>query len=146
MKSDQIKILVNDLVEKYGTRNPSELADNLDVHIQYGNLGDELSGCHIKLANYKFIYINDNVDDDKLEQTIIAHELGHSIMHEEDCYFLTCADSYCSEKAEIEANTFAAELLIPDEVILDHPGYTTDQLSMLTGYSDELISFKKISK
>ena len=32
----------------------------------------------------------------------------------------------------------------PDETIIEHPGYTLDQLSSLTGYAERLVSFKRL--
>lgn len=143
MGKNQIKNTVNDLIETYGTRNPYLLASYLDVTIQYGDLG-ELQGCYMKIWDKKFIYINDRIEDDKLKDTVVAHELAHSIMHNEDYYFFSYGKQFQSNKTEIEAHTFAAELLIPDETIIEHPGYTLDQLSSLTGYAERLVSFKRL--
>ena len=143
MRKNQIKNTVNDLIETYGTRNPYLLASYLDVTIQYGDLG-ELQGCYMKIWDKKFIYIYDRIDDDKLRDTVVAHELAHSIMHNEDYYFFSYGKQFQSNKTEIEAHTFAAELLIPDETIIEHPGYTLDQLSSLTGYAERLVSFKRL--
>ena len=79
MRKNQIKNTVNDLIETYGTRNPYLLASYLDVTIQYGDLG-ELQGCYMKIWDKKFIYINDRIEDDKLRDTVVAHELAHSII------------------------------------------------------------------
>ena len=143
MKLDQIKKTVNDLVKRYDTRNPVLLADNLGIIIQYGDLG-KLSGCHMKIGDKKFIYVNSQIDDDKMQEAIIAHELAHSVLHDGDYYFFSYGEQFYSNRVEVEAHTFAAELLIPDDVILEHPGYTIHQLSMLTGYADRLVSFKKL--
>ena len=45
-------------------------------------------------------------------------------------------------KLEIEANTFAVNLLIPDEIITENRNYTTEQLSRLLGYNQELINLR----
>ena len=46
-------------------------------------------------------------------------------------------------KIENEANFFAAELLIPDELILDNPGLTAEQVARLAGYNEAIMKFKK---
>lgn len=143
MKPNQIKTLVQDLIKKYDTRNPYQLADSLGVIIQIGDLG-ELSGCHMKICDKKFIYVNNRITDEKMREAVVAHELAHSVLHDGDYYFFSYGEQFYSNKVEIEAHTFAAELLIPDDVILEHPGYTIHQLSMLTGYADRLVSFKKL--
>lgn len=43
------------------------------------------------------------------------------------------------DKLEIEANVFATNLLISDEVITENRNYTIEQLSRLLGYEKELI-------
>lgn len=48
------------------------------------------------------------------------------------------------EKLEIEANTFAAELLIPDSLIYENPGMTKSQLARLAGYNEKIMEFKKV--
>jgi len=47
-----------------------------------------------------------------------------------------------TSKLEIEANTFAAELLIPDEIIFENRQTTTEQLSRLLGYEQALIELR----
>ena len=47
-------------------------------------------------------------------------------------------------KYENEANTFAAELLIPDELILEHPYMTKNQIARLAGYDKGIMEFKRI--
>ena len=75
---------------------------------------------------------------------VAAHELGHAVMHQEDYFFFNwMPDSLHRNRAEIEANTFAVELLVPDSVVLDHPGFTLAQLSALTGYAEEFLKFKR---
>lgn len=48
-----------------------------------------------------------------------------------------------TSKIEIEANTFAAELLIPDEMIMGNPGMTKAQVARLAGYDERIMEFKK---
>ncbi|MBD9339537.1 MAG: ImmA/IrrE family metallo-endopeptidase [[Ruminococcus] lactaris] len=49
-----------------------------------------------------------------------------------------------TSKNEIEANTFAAELLIPDELIFDNPGMTDKQIAGIIGCDSKIMEFKKI--
>ena len=46
-------------------------------------------------------------------------------------------------KIENEANTFAAELLIPDTLIIDNPGMSKSQIARLAGYDEKIMEFKK---
>lgn len=136
------KKIVLDLVERFGTRDPYVIAEKLDIYIQEGPLG-KIFGCHLDIAGRKFIYVNSDTPH-SIKQIVLAHELGHAVMHQEGYYFFTWGDGFYRNKAEIEAHTFAAELLISDDFIMDHPGYTISQLAALTGYTERLLSFKKI--
>ena len=75
----------------------------------------------------------------------MAHELAHSIMHrKENCYFIRNKTLLLTSKMEIEANTFAAELLIPDDLIYENPGLSKAQLARIAGYDEKIMEFKKI--
>ena len=47
-----------------------------------------------------------------------------------------------TNKFETEANTFAVNLLIPDETIVENKNYTTEQFSRLLGYNQKLIELR----
>lgn len=142
MRKD-IKQLVNYYVRKFNTRNPYELAKCLHVQIQIGQLGSQ-AGCYMFLKNHKCIFLNEDLDENEM-RLVLAHELGHAIMHrKENCYFIRNKTLMLTSKIEIEANTFAAELLIPDELIFEHPGTPTDQLARLAGYNEKIMNFKRL--
>ena len=95
------------------------------------------------LKNHKCVFLNEDLEEH--ERTLVmAHELAHSIMHrKENCYFVRNRTLMLTSKIEIEANTFAAELLIPDEMIIENPGLTKAQIACLAGYDERIMEFKK---
>lgn len=142
MKKD-IKRLVSYYIKKYDTRNPFELANCLNVEVQHGPLGSQ-AGCYLFLKNHKCIFLNENLNENE-RSLVMAHELGHAIMHrKENCYFIRNKTLLLTSKNEIEANMFAAELLIPDSIILENPGMTKSQIARLAGYDEKIMDFKKI--
>jgi hypothetical protein len=46
------------------------------------------------------------------------------------------------DKYEIEANKFALELLIPDELLLEYQDCTIDQVARAIGYQKNLIALR----
>lgn len=131
---------VSYLVRKFKTRNPFEIADSLGILYQIGDIS--CSGCYMFLKNHRYIFLNQNLSEQE-KNLVMSHELGHAIMHrKENCYFIRNKTLLLNSKNEIEANTFAAELLIPDEVILENYNYTTEQLSRLLGYEKALIELR----
>ena len=75
----------------------------------------------------------------------MAHELGHAILHpRQNCYFIRNKTFLSADRIEIEANTFAIELLVPDTEIIENSNLTLGQLARLTGYSEDILRYKKI--
>ena len=104
---------------------------------------EKVRGSICSLKNHKCIFLNEDLEEH--ERTLVmAHELAHSIMHrKENCYFIRNRTLMLTSKIEIEANTFAAELLIPDEMIVENPGLTKAQIACLAGYDERIMEFKK---
>ena len=60
---------------------------------------------------------------------VMAHELGHAIMHRKvNCYFIRNQTLLLNSKREIEANTFAMNLLLTDDMLYEYKDYTINQL------------------
>lgn len=138
-----IKSTVAYFVKKFDTRNPFELADGLKVKYIVGPMGN-YSGCYLYLKRHRCIFLNDELTESDM-RLVMAHELGHAILHrKENCYFIRNKTFLSTARIEREANTFAAELLIPDSLILENPGYTKSQLAKLAGYNEMIMEFKNI--
>ena len=138
---NQIKDIVYHYIHKYNTRNPFKLAVFLGIEVQMGTPG--CAGCYMFLKNHRYIFLDQNLAELELMQ-VMAHELGHAILHKkQNCYFIRNKTLLLNSKTEIEANLFAAELLINNNIILEHPDYTTSQLSRLLGYEEQLIRLWK---
>lgn len=111
-----IKLRVKNLEKKYGTRDPYKLCKRLKINIIYMDLG-EIKGIYKKVVTNKFIVINENLDE-FCQKVVLAHELGHAILHHsKEIQALKDYDLFprFSNQIEVEANTFAAELLIDDD-------------------------------
>lgn len=137
-----VKRIVSELVERFETRDPYAIAENLGFYVQEGPLG-QIFGCHLDIDGHKFIYVNSD-SPHNIKKIVMAHELGHAVMHQEGHYFFSWGDGFYRNRAEIEAHTFAVELLVPDQFIMEHQGYTISQLAALSGYTERLLSFKKL--
>ena len=142
MRTHDVKRLVAYYVKKYETRNPFRLAEYLNVFVHVGPLGSR-AGCYMFLKNHKCIFLNEDLNEQE-RMLVMAHELAHSIMHrKENCYFIRNKTLLLTSEIETEANMFAAELLIPDEIIMENPGLTKAQIACLAGYDERIMEFKK---
>lgn len=138
----KIQKLIAYYTRKFGTRDPFKIADCLGVLYQIGEIG--CSGCYMFLKNHRYIFLNQNLSEQEMK-LVMAHELGHAILHrKENCYFIKNKTLLLNSKIEIEANMFAAELLIPTEIILENQDFTEEQIARLCGYNEKLLEFKKM--
>ena len=136
-----IKQIVNQMVAKYKTRNPYELCDYTNVLVRVCELGDVL-GCYLLIKRQKCILLNQSIVGTPLEKVVLAHELGHSKLHyKNQCYFYG-STLFNKNKEEIEANKFAAELLIANEVLEEYKELTIEQFSRLLGYDKKFIELR----
>lgn len=115
----RIKEIVYRFKQIYGTNNPEEIIALRNINLENLTTDKEkelLQGaCVRKLCNTT-IYINPDLDD-CVRRFTCAHELGHSVFHGHlDAYELAKNPLSVPKKYEIEADLFAAELLLDDNV------------------------------
>lgn len=135
-----IKKIVTYYKRKFKTNDPFEIADRLGILYQIGNI--EFEGCYMFLKNHRYIFLNQNLLEHEM-RLVMAHELGHAILHrKENCYFIRNKTLLLNSKNEIEANKFAAELLISDDILEENKDFTTEQLSRMLGYHENLIKLR----
>lgn len=140
MRQD-IRNIVTYYKRKFGTNDPFEIADCIHVQLQVGDLGSR-AGCYMYLKKHKCIFLHEDLEGQE-KKLVMAHELGHAVISpKENCYFIRNKTLLLTSKLERSANKFAAELLIPDEVLLENWQLSIEQLSRLTGYSEELIRLR----
>ncbi|MFC4387483.1 ImmA/IrrE family metallo-endopeptidase [Gracilibacillus marinus] len=110
-----IRKKVEQLVKKYNTNDPFELADKLHINIVFEPLGS-IQGYYSRSHRTKVIHINDTLSPKKRLFTC-SHEMGHAILHpNENTSFLKSQTLFSTDKLEQEANLFALELLLSREV------------------------------
>ena len=118
-----------------------------------------IKGMNIILVNYplegvrgfyqyfqrnNIIYLDEKISDSE-RRFVLAHELGHMILHKKsNAIFMDTRTQFNTSKYEQEANLFAMELLLPDQILDEYAqsGYSTEQLSRITGYYTELIKLR----
>lgn len=133
--------LVDSLVRKYNTRNPFEIINNLNVIVIFYPLKG-VKGFYQYFQRNNIIYIDNDLSENE-QKVVCAHELGHMFLHKKcNAIFMDTRTHFVTNKYENEANTFAAELLISDEIIIENPGMTKNQIARLTGYDEKIMEFK----
>lgn len=121
-----------ELLNEVGVRNApipvQELVSHLNATIRYSPYEGSLSGMvHRRSDGTSVIGINSQHHQVRQRFTI-AHEIAHlvlhtdEILHVDDRYLIglrSDVSSAATDDSEIEANQFAAELLMPEELLID---------------------------
>ena len=102
------------------------LAEKAGVRIKYGDFDEEMSGFAYQKAGAKYIGVNES-ESLVRQRFTIAHEFGHIFLHRQDSlsydpsveliHFRDEHSTMGTDPKEVEANAFAAELLMPEEIV-----------------------------
>lgn len=136
-----IKEKVQYLAKKYDTHSPYELADYLGICVYRIPLGS-IRGYFYGERRIKQIFLNNELSD-HTERFVLAHEIGHSVMHPKSNTLFLQNTLFSTDRLEIQANKFAIELLLPDRTLMEHPDYTMQNWASLYGLPLEIIELKK---
>lgn len=118
---EKIKQVVEKMIRKHGTNNPFEIASQKGIVLMFESLG-KIYGYHHTFHRIQIIHINDELNE-PMKRFVCAHELGHAVLHPElSTSFLRKNTLFCMDKIEREANEFAVELLLSDEVLYTYQG------------------------
>lgn len=142
---EYIQNVANKLIKKFDTRDPFQLCQAIGVEVFYADLGS-LKGMYKYLKKNRFAVINENLDP--FTKTLVcAHELGHDILHQ-NLVKKVCLQEFIlydmKSRPEYEANLFASEILLPDDIILNlaRDGYDIEQISKELCTDINLIALK----
>lgn len=126
--------------KKYKTLDPYELAEAMGIIIHRMELGNTRGFCYTS-RRIKQIILNNNLPE-WTERFVLAHEIGHLVMHPKHSAPFLQSTFFSMDRFEIEANKFATELIIPDDELMDMYEYTVDELSALYGLPREIIELR----
>ncbi|WP_433581428.1 ImmA/IrrE family metallo-endopeptidase [Paenibacillus amylolyticus] len=118
--------IVQKLIRRCKTNNPFEIAEQLNIHIRYCNLGSNTRGLYYRKLRRKFIVINEDLSEPWM-RFVCAHELAHDRLHPGISRFFIDEQSFFNAgKYERQANQFALKLLT--STVEPELGETKEQL------------------
>lgn len=133
--------IITDIMSKYDTNCPFELADYLHIEIRELDYDPEIRGSILTYREYTFIGINMHLTDE-WKRFVCAHEIAHYFSHDGMNRFFTDSNSlFVAGKYEREANQFAIRLLLGDQK--PEEGETITNFFKRNGIPTELASFYK---
>ncbi|WP_453992179.1 ImmA/IrrE family metallo-endopeptidase [Bacillus nitroreducens] len=142
-----IKNEVSRIVKKHKTTDPFEIASNKNINVVLWDLHDEIKGFYKYDKRNKYIFINSNLDDTS-QRFVCSHELGHAILHPRaNTPFLREKTLFSINKLEVEANTFAVELLMQDDYLHEYKDTSLSiiEISEIYGVPGQLAHLKSFT-
>lgn len=137
----RIKRRVEQTVRKYRTRDPFEMIKGMNVILVYYPL-EGVHGFYQYFQRNNIIYLDERLSKNE-QRFVLAHELGHMFLHKKaNAIFMDTRTQFNTDKFELEANTFAIDLLLPDSLLEEYKEFTVEQISRLTGYHQRLIELR----
>lgn len=111
-----IEYKVKDLIKKYNTSNIKELVDHLDISIKYQDFKAKTLDSRLMIVDSKgYIFVRSDLDC-AYENFLIAHELGHYVLHYDENISFNFLRRVYKTRLEREANEFAIRLLMYEEL------------------------------
>lgn len=138
-----IKKQANKLARFFQSRDPFEIIRGLNVILVYYPL-DGVRGFYQFFQRNNIIYLDERLSDQD-KRFVLAHELGHMYLHKKaNAIFMDTRTQFVTSRYEIEADRFAMELLLSDDMIQEYieSGYSMEQIARVTGYQQRLIKLR----
>ena len=137
----RIKRRVEQIVRKYRTRDPFEMIKGMNVILVYYPL-EGVHGFYQYFQRNNIIYLDERLSKNE-QRFVLAHELGHMFLHKKaNAIFMDTRTQFNTDKFELEANTFAIDLLLPDSLLEEYKEFTVEQISRMSGYHKRLIELR----
>ena len=112
---------VRNLTDTYCERDPEDLCRNLGIIVlkhPLGSRAESIKGLYKRISGQKCIILNSDMPK-KMQKLILAHELGHAVLHPDADDLADFGIFSNASGMEREANLFAAELLLDDEEVTE---------------------------
>lgn len=109
---------VKELKENEGTKDPLDILISRGVKVLTFNDDTNMLGMYTDVLGKKFVFYNKRLDE-PTKRMVLAHELGHNIYHTDYKDIATFESMSQKKNEELEANIFAAHLLIEDDDVLE---------------------------
>lgn len=137
--------IAEELIRRFGTRNPIKIAEELGYIIIETYLSD-IRGYHQYVQRCNIIYLDDRLDE-RERLWVCAHELGHSIMHKGlNRIFMDSCTHMVSSRYETEADRFAADLLFDDETVNELREYSAQTVANCLGVPHKIAQYRLRAK
>ena len=134
----------NRLVKKAGSREPEDIADYLGIIIIPVPFTVQ-KGVYKVIERNRFIFIKEDLCPE-MRKIVLLHEIGHDILHRREAKLFQEFNIFDmkNNRMEYETNSFAAEIALSDEEILEYVqnGYDIEMIAKCMNSDINLVALK----
>lgn len=106
-----IPLRVKNLLRKYGTTDPYQIAKEMNIEIVFSKTPNKINGFWRRVLRRKYICINEDLSEWQ-RKAVLGHELGHLVLHPRyKNYCMAGRTYYAKTRHEDEADEFSIILL-----------------------------------
>lgn len=135
---NRIQKIVCGLFEEYNTYSPEEICEYREIAIIKQELPQSINGFFVNMDG-EYVIVTDSYLCEEERRRVIAHELGHIMLHNEmNIVDISSRGYFYPPKYEKQADLFAAYLLLYENEISGED-LTREQISSITGISEDII-------
>lgn len=135
------KAKANNIAEKYNSRNPFCIADDLGIIVIRTPL-IEMRGLRQNAKRRVILYINSSLDE-RQQKLVCAHELGHHFLHRGiNRLFMDRNTCVVTNKYENEAHHFSVDLIFDDCELSEFLELPISVAAEYMGVSNQLAEYR----
>ena len=125
--------------------NPNiyDVIDHYNIILTEVDTREFIAGYRL-IKRWKVIQVNQNLDE-YMKRCVLWHELGHALMHRTvNCFYMANKTRLRTMQYEVEAEQFAADMLLPDQLDPELEGRTVQEIAAYYGVTINLIDRKSV--
>lgn len=134
--------LANAIKKRFGQNiDVYQLIDYFGIILLEVDSRDFIAGYRY-IARRRVIQVKQNLDEN-LKRCVLWHELGHALCHRTiNCYYMANKTRLRTNLYEVEAEQFAAEMQLPDELDAELQDRTVQEIAAYYGVTANLVETK----
>lgn len=144
---DEIIRKAKRIIRRAGSRDPDRIIKELGITVIEAPFKKQ-KGVYKVIERNRYIFLKEDLDP-VMRGIVLLHEVGHDTLHRKEASIFQEFDLFDmkTNRMEYEANLFAAEIMLPDEEILEYiyQDYDAEKIAKAM-YSDINLVALKVSE
>lgn len=131
-------------MRRAGSREPARIARELGLLVRDVPFTKQ-KGVYTVIRRNRFVFLKEDLDP-AMRDIVLLHEIGHDVLHRDEAGWFAEFNLFdmAGNRMEYEANLFAAQIMLPDEEILEYirEGLDAAQIAQAMNSDINLVALK----